>query len=414
MIRINHRTINPYQTKKKSDILWNLDDTPYLTWVPEDLRAQTIDSTTLAPYAGPRRKILMMSSSYLTGGAEIMAVNTARILAPYHDVFLWSQRPGEYTITGNLKVYTGDPVLLAKALRVDLVIYNNGAAFWYSERFKAEYPKVKTVMCLHGLVQWTVDQFHGLEGQVRSVDAFWAFSRVCGAMKSFGFNAPAYELHCPIDATQHPYKPRCWRTPYHIGYVGRVSPEKNLVGLLRLWGKLYDKLKGKVIFHFVGGLDPTNNDQQYLDWLTPVINAAKATPEWGMLKSNGALIDHGHCNPTQVHEVVDKMHLMTLASDFEGEPVVFLEAMASGCLCSFRDVGEVGQLLIGTGLLTKADYRHMDEAEMDRMVDGIVDQLHHPARCQSMALAARKRIEKRHANDVWADNFARMMGDILK
>ena len=413
-LNIKRKTCDPYSVAHYDSQIRLMEVEPYLTWVPENLRAQTIDPTTLPDRPHVRRRILLLSSTYLTGGAEMFAVNVARILAPYHDVFLWSQRPGPYVITGDLPVHEGDPVELAKSLDVDLVIYNNGAGFWTSDRFRAELPRAKTVMNLHGLVQWTVNQFKGYEGHIRHVDAFWAFSRVCGAMKYFGFQSPAYELHCPVPDERFPFRERRWKAPYNIGYVGRVSVEKNLVNLVLLWHRIWTSLGDRVRFHFVGGLDPMNKDPEYLAWLGPVVSKAKGLPEWKAMMDAGVLSDYGQSPPEKVAEVVRRLHVLTLTSDFEGEPVVFTEAMASGCICSFRDVGEVGEQLRGHGLLTTARTRKMDTQELDEMAASIVDLLHHPKRCQERARAGRARYEQRHAPEAWAANFNRMIEDVLR
>lgn len=349
----------------------------------------------------------------MTGGAEVFAVNAAKALAPSHDVYLWTQRSGDYTIQGTIPIYDVDPVMLAKALACDLVVFNNGCGLRLADRFHAE-TNAKTVLCLHGLVKWTADQFRGLRELIGRVDAIWAFSSVLGGMRVLGYNRPSYQLHCPVDGQGFPFVRRAWRAPYRIGYIGRVSVEKNLCALVGLWHRIWLLMGDRVRFDFIGGLDPSNHDAAYLRWLGPVIAKAKALPEWGELIQAGAIVDHGHCERARVRGLIRGMHLVTLTSDFEGEPVVFTEAMASGAICSFRALGEVDEQLSGCGLLTVPQARKLEDSELQAMASGIVDLLRDPARCRRLALAGRARYESTHAFPAWAENFDRMMGDILR
>jgi glycosyltransferase involved in cell wall biosynthesis len=111
---------------------------------------------------------------------------------------------------------------------------------------------------------------------------------------------------------------------------------------------------------------------------------------------------------------MNRLDVLTMTSHFEGEPVVFLEAMASGALCSFRDVGECSQLLDGRGMMTQPIQCNTSDDEIDHMAANIIGTLKKSVLCHRMAVAARERIELKHSNGSWGDNFQRMMEDILK
>ncbi len=100
----------------------------------------------------------------------------------------------------------------------------------------------------------------------------------------------------------------------HLGFIGRISPEKNILAMIKAVGLL--KEKGKEIRFSIYG-DGRNAD--YLEKVTNLILSEGLTEEVQLM---------GKTN--EVFEVHKKIDLLILISDFEGFSNVISEALASG------------------------------------------------------------------------------------
>jgi len=389
---------------------------PYLTWVKEDLRLQTRYQEELPRASGRKHKILLMSGTLMTGGAEAFAVNTAKIMnAAGHEVHLWVDIPGEYRLADGFEVLTGDPSEHVNRLGIDTVIFNNGAAIWKATQVRRN-TTAKLGLCVHGLVRWTVDQFTQCKDDVHALDFAWGFSRACGGMKQVGLipeSMPCYQLSCPVDDEGLPFTERDWSGEINVGYVGRCSPEKDLSALAKLWYRLHLMSDGRLRFHFVGGLDPSRcSDPQYTAWLGPVIDRRNATEEWQQLLEAGVLTDHGHLSQNDTHAVVRGLHFMTLTSEFEGQPVVFTEAQASGAICVMRRVGEVGEQLGDGGVLVQPTSRMISDDSITSMAKSVMALLQDESECRRMAEEGRRIFDARHAPAAWLSNVEAMLEEV--
>jgi glycosyltransferase involved in cell wall biosynthesis len=102
-------------------------------------------------------------------------------------------------------------------------------------------------------------------------------------------------------------------TPLRLIYVGRISPEKNLPGLLRVLTCLHDS---SVPFTMtVVGDGPE---------MASVRSQAERLPCRGQLEFRGTL------SPREVGDLLDEHDFLLMTSHFEGTPHVALEAMAHG------------------------------------------------------------------------------------
>jgi glycosyltransferase involved in cell wall biosynthesis len=100
----------------------------------------------------------------------------------------------------------------------------------------------------------------------------------------------------------------------HLGFIGRISPEKNILEMIKAVGLL--KEKGKEIRFSIYG-DGRNAD--YLEQVTNLILSEGLTEEVQLM---------GKTN--EVLEVYKKIDLLILISDYEGFSNVISEALASG------------------------------------------------------------------------------------
>jgi glycosyltransferase involved in cell wall biosynthesis len=109
-----------------------------------------------------------------------------------------------------------------------------------------------------------------------------------------------------------------------ISYVGRISPEKNLLNLVKAIHIIVDK-GYKVTFSLIG----ESNNKNYLEEVSNLINKLKLET---VVKYEGPTTD--------VTEVYKKTDLLCLVSVFEGFSNVLSEAIASGIPVIASDIEE--------------------------------------------------------------------------
>lgn len=107
---------------------------------------------------------------------------------------------------------------------------------------------------------------------------------------------------------------KCDQSILHLGFIGRISPEKNILEMIKAVGLL--KEKGKEIRFSIYG-DGRNAD--YLEQVTNLILSEGLTEEVQLMSKTN-----------EVLEVYKKIDLLILISDYEGFSNVISEALASG------------------------------------------------------------------------------------
>jgi len=100
----------------------------------------------------------------------------------------------------------------------------------------------------------------------------------------------------------------------HMGFIGRISPEKNILKMIKAVGLLKEKGR-KIQFSIYG--DGRNTD--YLEQVTNLILSKGLTNEVQLMGKTNEVI-----------EVYKKIDLLILISDYEGFSNVISEALASG------------------------------------------------------------------------------------
>ena len=100
----------------------------------------------------------------------------------------------------------------------------------------------------------------------------------------------------------------------HVGFIGRISPEKNILEMIKAVGLLKEKGR-KIQFSIYGD----GRNANYLEQVTNLILSEGLANEVQLM---------GKTN--EVFEVYKKIDLLILISDFEGFSNVITEALASG------------------------------------------------------------------------------------
>lgn len=387
----------------------------YLRNVPEEYKALVVDPDTLPDLPHTQRRIMLITDTLALGGAERTIETAARMLSGAgHVVTVWALRRGQGHVmqdVGTATILCGTQDELqqhASRARVELAVFSNGAGVESAAALHA-----RGVQCLvmpYGLVEWNFQRMGGPE-LWQHLAGLWAFRAVAGGMLQRGITLPAYKFLGPIELARYPYKERELRGgPIRLCYCGRMSHEKNLGGLLEVV-ELVRKRHPRLEFHVIGGVD-TKAPPDHVAYWQKVSNEIHALPLWRELERREVLIDHGMVYEG-VQELIDSMHFMVLASDFEAEPMVYMEAMASGCVCVGRHLGEIGPLLQDAGVLVEPRSRRMGPAEAQEMANGILRVIRSKVLYKQLARAARRRLEEEHDTTVWLRRTVRTYEAVL-
>ncbi len=174
-----------------------------------------------------------------------------------------------------------------------------------------------------------------------------------------------------IEIDRWPFRPRRHRSgPLRVLYVGRLSPEKNVGGLLDACGILLDR--GRQLAVDIAGEGPQ------ADWL---VHHAEGKDLASHVNWLGVRDD--------VPDLMARADVLVNPSHTEAMPNTVLEALASGLPVIATDVGATGELVRNeyTGLLIPPDDTHT----MSRAIACLDDD---PSLAQSMAFRGRNRVER--------------------
>lgn len=125
---------------------------------------------------------------------------------------------------------------------------------------------------------------------------------------------------------------------FHVGFVGRVVPIKDVHTFVKACRMVSERLPG-ARFYIIG---PGEEDESYLREVQALVDAL------GLASS---VIFTG---PQDVRYWYPRLDVLVLTSISEGQPLVMLEAMAAGLPCVATDVGGCAELVYGADAADRA------------------------------------------------------------
>lgn len=394
----------------------------YLDWITDAMRSKVTDPGTLPEASSVRRRILWITDTLGAGGAERLVETGARLCAQAgHQVWIWAlQRPADgawcMDQTGGIGVgygSTADCLALVKRERIEVAILSNLAGSAMCQRL--DQAGVACIGIPYGLVEWNLRRI-AVPGVRDHLAALWAYRDIAAGLLQKGYDFPAYRFLAPMDLDAFEFgEMRMWQPPFQIAYCGRMSNEKNLHALLELFARVQARTsQNEVALRIIGGVDP-HSPQAHQEYWATCERLMLEDPLYQKLDATGCVVRHGYIGDAEhLMNVMRCCHFLALTSDFEGEPVVFLEAMALGTLCVGRRMSEIAPLLDGCGILSTPKTERMSTAELDEMADAIVAAIRAPAETYyQMACDARRRVEREHDGHTWIDNLERIVTDVL-
>ena len=394
----------------------------YLDWITDAMRSRVTDPDSLPAAPKERRRILWITDTLGAGGAERLVETGVRLCVEAgHKVWLWAlQKPadGNWTMseTGGVEVGYGDPnacVRLCRAQKIEVAFLSNFAGSGMVE--KLDKAGVACIGIPYGFVEWNLRRI-AVPGVRDHLAAVWAYQNIGAGLLEKGYDFPTYRFLAPIDLDDYDISEmRQWGPPWRIAYCGRMSNEKNLAALLRVFQRVQEKTTDKCILHVIGGVDP-HSPVPHQEYWAACEKRFHDDPLYIQLQNQDAIAAHGYVSGLEaIKQIMNCMHFLVLTSDFEGEPVVFLEAAALGTLCVGRRMSENVPLLDGCGILSAPKTERMSTVEVEDMADKIVATMRRPADdYYRMAGEARRRVAKEHDGPVWLARLERIVADVLR
>lgn len=390
----------------------------YLDWVTDSIRVPVIDPRHLSAPLGRKLRILWVTDSMGAGGAERLVETSARLLhRAGHSNVIWSLMPPttagwSFRDVGDTQLKTGPSgmaAVFAQEWKADVVILNNMGGADAVRQFHASGALV--VVVPFGFVQWSVSRLRPLATAPDCVNAVWAYESICAGMNGAGYPFHYYSYLAPIELDEFTAKTRKLTSP-RLAYLGRMSWEKNLRGLIDVFALARERIPG-LCLDVIGGVDP-HAPLPYQAFWQQHYDIMRTYPVGERLEAEGAIVYHGFVEGMDaIQDILGKANLCVLTSDFEGEPLCFLEAMALGIPCVGRRMSAVTPLLDGCGVMSTPKMERMDDAEKAEMVDGIVRLLTDRRAYAVASAASRARIERDHGDDAWVRCFESVMADLL-
>jgi glycosyltransferase involved in cell wall biosynthesis len=140
----------------------------------------------------------------------------------------------------------------------------------------------------------------------------------------------------------------------HIGFIGNFNPIKRVDWIIRAISNLQQNRPDRQFTLHLVGDGPLR---------------AKLERLTGSLGLGDQVIFHGYTN--DVYEIVSRLDIVVLASQIEGIPRAFMEAMSLGKTCIGPDIGGVSELIEDgeTGILFQPDSYLCLVRALERIVD---------------------------------------------
>lgn len=176
-------------------------------------------------------------------------------------------------------------------------------------------------------------------------------------------------------------KPLKEQGPYAIYFVGRFSPEKNPLAFCQL----------------------ANIPSSHFSWYAvgegPLLDEAKALAQQ-QVHFLGPIVD--------MKTIWPQVDLLCITSNFEGLPMVLLEAMSYGIPVVAFDVGSIGQVIQNHQyLIQKGNLESMHNRIVAHFVQGAT-------RRQEMAQQARKRVQDAYSSEVVVQRILQFYRECLR
>ncbi len=245
----------------------------------------------------------------------------------------------------------------------------------YAFLFKLFYPALKIISTIHG---WTKGSSRGVFYSIIDQWLLRYFDRVIAVSKATAQAARAHYIH-QVDCIPNAINMSQWldlrerkfHCPLRIGFVGRMSPEKNPMDFVRLAQHL---LPQHPQFRFVMVGDGVL-------W-------KKVQEEVYSMDLNAYFELLGAIKRDDLKKIYQEIDILVLTSLTEGLPMTILEAMAQGVLVIATNVGGVSEIIEHkkTGLLVEAKLTN-------QIVESILFLQKNISMAQSIRNAARQKIQ---------------------
>lgn len=427
MANLCYRMNPPHCTKKPLKALWAKEPTPteasspvadsinefiqleaahpYLKYGFDHLRDTVIDPATLPRLDSTcKLNILIIQETLSTGGAESLARSIAETLASRHYVTVCLSRIAalptslpkvSYRMVAGI---TND--LLSQPW--DVILHNNGAG-WVETQGQAL--STMHVLAPYGLTVYNVKRLLTDNDPRRRV--VWAYPGIAAPLLRAGLTDRAYDLHGGISMSKWKTARRRRGAVVNLGYVGRISTEKDVPAFCRLASALNALTPTQA--YIIGGPDyMKHSPDEITAYQSTMLAMLTSTREFKETTESGLVKYVGH--QTDMSSWYNRLDCLAFTSSMEGEAVAALEAMACGCVVASRDIGEQGRLLgSGRGVLSTSVNRVMCQSEIDEMANGISELWHQPAAWKATAAAGRKYVLENHTIQKMVDDLERII-----
>ncbi len=300
---------------------------------------------------------------------------------------------------------------LKEVYRPDLVQLTNSMFAGFARELKREL-RVPVLCALQGedlfleelLEPYKTQALRLLRSRAQEVDGFIATSDYYAAFMSGYLAVPPEKIHVVrlgINLAGHGrIAPRNGATPFVIGYLARICPEKGLHVLVEAFHLITQKLGRNAVHLKVAGY-LGKRDQKYFEALVKQIEA------WGL---QDAFEYHGEVDRQQKINFLSSLHVFsvpTVYKESKGLPV--LEALANGVPVVQPRHGLFPEVLAATqgGVL-------FEPQSVESLANGILELYHDPARRAKLGEQAQAAIRREFSDVKMAEATLEVYRDHLQ
>ena len=190
-------------------------------------------------------------------------------------------------------------------------------------------------------------------------------------------------------------------------YLGNLIEAKGyreyLMALLFLSQmKLYSKVNAVICGQFTKtSLDKRETYSNPVAWTSEIIAKINESLNVRVCRSSGA---YG----TEKAKVLGRADIFVFPSKVEAQPIVLIEAMASGCAIIASSVGEIPTMLAdGAG-------ECLEDCSPENLANGIYALLNNPERLQDSQTAARAKFEAQYSRRIYANTWRHIFRELAK
>lgn len=200
-------------------------------------------------------------------------------------------------------------------------------------------------------------------------------------------------------------KSRTYRSAINLLYLGNLIEAKGyreyLMALLFLSQmKLYSKVNAVICGQFLKtSLDKRKTYSNPVAWTSEIIAKINESLNVRVCWTSGAYV-------TEKAKVLGRADIFVFPSKVEAQPIVLIEAMASGCAIIASSVGEIPTMLAdGAG-------ECLEDCSPENLAYSIHDLLNNPKRLQVRQAAARARFESQYSRGVYASTWCNIFKEL--